>query len=49
MVRRAVGLLMAGATIGVAADRLVAELRKPAPDQFPWLRQRMNATVNPWL
>ena len=49
MVRRAVGLLMAGAAIGVAADRLAAELRKPAADQFPWLRQRMNATVNPWL
>lgn len=49
MVRRAVGLFVVGAAIGVAADRLVTELRKPAADQFPWLRQRMNTDVNPWL
>ncbi len=49
MVRRAVGLLVLGAAIGVGADRLAAELRKPAADQFPWLRQRMNEDVNPWL
>ncbi len=49
MVRRAVSLFVIGAAIGVAADRLAAELRKPAADQFPWLRQRMNEDVNPWL
>jgi hypothetical protein len=49
MVRRAVSLFVVGAAIGVAADRLAAELRKPAADQFPWLRQRMNEDVNPWL
>lgn len=42
-------LLATGAAIGVAADRVWFELRKPAEDQFPWLRERMNATVNPWL
>jgi len=42
-------LLATGAAIGVAADRMWFELRKPAADQFPWLRERMNDTVNPWL
>jgi hypothetical protein len=49
MVRRAVGLLVVGGAIGFAANRISMELRKPAADQFPWLRQRMNGTLNPWL
>ena len=49
MARKAIGLLAAGAGIAFAVDRVRKELRKPAPDQFPWLRQRMNDTVNPWL
>ena len=38
-----------GAALGFAADRVMLELRKPAPQQFPWLREKMNDTVNPWL
>ena len=49
MVRKAVSLLVIGGAIGYAANRVSMELRKPAADQFPWLRQRMNDTVNPWL
>ncbi|MHB8892702.1 MAG: PNPOx family protein [Candidatus Limnocylindrales bacterium] len=49
MVRKALGLLVVGGAIGFAANRTWRELRKPAPDQFPWLRARMNDTVNPWL
>ena len=49
MVRKAVGLLVIGGAIGYAANRVSMELRKPAADQFPWLRERMNDTVNPWL
>jgi hypothetical protein len=49
MVRKAVALLGAGIAIGVVADKVALELRKPAADQFPWLRERMNSTVNPWL
>jgi hypothetical protein len=49
MVRKALGLLVIGGAIGFTANRAWRELRKPAPDQFPWLRARMNDTVNPWL
>lgn len=49
MVRKALVLLVAGGAIGIAANRIWKELQKPAPDQFPWLRQRVNDTVNPWL
>jgi hypothetical protein len=38
-----------GVVAGIAAHRVWMELQKPAQDQFPWLRQRMNSTVNPWL
>jgi hypothetical protein len=38
-----------GVVAGIAAHRVWTELRKPAPEQFPWLRQRMNLTLNPWL
>lgn len=46
---RTIRWIATGAAIGVAVDRVWMELRKPAPDQFPWLRARMNDTVNPWL
>ena len=49
MVRKAISLLVVGGAIGFAADRVSMELRKPAADQFAWLRARMNATINPWL
>lgn len=49
MVFKAVRLIGAGIVIGIAIDRLAAELRKPAADQFPGLRERMNRQVNPWL
>lgn len=49
MARNALRLLVVGGAIGFAANRVWRELRKPAPDQFPWLRQQMNTTVNPWL
>lgn len=49
MVFKALGLLATGGAIGFAADRVWTELQKPAADQFPWLRERMNDTVNPWL
>jgi hypothetical protein len=38
-----------GVAVGVAADRVAAELRKPAAEQFPGLRRTMNERVNPWL
>lgn len=38
-----------GVAVGIAAHRLWMELQKPAQDRLPWLRQRMNASVNPWL
>lgn len=41
--------MAAGAALGFAADRVMLELRKPQPEQFPWLREKMNDTVNPWL
>ncbi len=47
--KRAITLLMVGAAAGLAIDRVVSELRKPAPDQFPWLRRQVNERVNPWL
>ena len=49
MVVKAVRLIGVGIAVGVAVDRLALELRKPAADQFPWLRARMNDSVNPWL
>jgi hypothetical protein len=49
MVRKAMSLLVVGGAIGFTANRFWKELQKPAPDQFPWLRARMNDTVNPWL
>jgi len=49
MVRKALSLLVIGGTIGFVANRVSMELRKPAADQFPWLRARMNDRVNPWL
>jgi hypothetical protein len=49
MVRRAVMLFTMGMSAGVAVERLRLELRKPAAEQFPWLRARMNERVNPWL
>jgi hypothetical protein len=35
--------------MGVVVDRVVMELQKPAPEQFPGLRKQMNERVNPWL
>jgi hypothetical protein len=49
MVRRTLMLLSVGMAAGVAVDRVYRELQKPAAEQFPWLRARMNDTVNPWL
>jgi hypothetical protein len=49
MALKALGLLAMGGAIGFAADRVWMELQKPAANQFPWLRGRMNDTVNPWL
>ncbi len=46
---RAIRWMAVGAAIGFAADRVMLELRKPAAEQFPWLRQQVNGTVNPWL
>jgi hypothetical protein len=43
------GLVGTGVAIGVVVDRIALELRKPAADQFPWLRARVNDRVNPWL
>jgi hypothetical protein len=42
-------LFATGVAVGVAADRVAAELVKPAPDQFAALRRGMNERVNPWL
>jgi len=49
MVVKAVRLIGVGIAIGVVIDRLALELGKPAAEQFPWLRARMNDRVNPWL
>ena len=49
MVRRAVALLATGVAIGVVVDRVALELAKPAAEQFPGLRRRMNGRINPWL
>ncbi|HEY3335926.1 MAG TPA: nitroreductase/quinone reductase family protein [Candidatus Limnocylindrales bacterium] len=46
---KSVRLLGIGIAAGVVLDRIGLELRKPAADQFPWLRRRVNDTVNPWL
>jgi hypothetical protein len=48
MVGKAV-LLMTGAAIGVAGDRIALELRKAPAEQVPGLRRIMNQRVNPWL
>ncbi len=40
MVRRAMALLATGVAVGVVMDRVVIELGKPAPEQFPGLRRR---------
>lgn len=47
--KRALTLMAVGAAAGITIDRVVSELRKPAPDQFPWLRRQVNERVNPWL
>lgn len=47
--KRAVILLALGAAAGITIDRVAVELRKPAADQFPWLRHQVNEKVNPWL
>jgi hypothetical protein len=44
-----IGAGMGAVAIGVVAARLAMELRKPAGEQFPGLRRRVNDTVNPWL
>jgi len=49
MVRRALMLVSLGMVAGVAVDRAYRELQKPAAEQFPWMRARMNDRVNPWL
>ena len=49
MVLRSVRLIGAGIAIGIAIDRLALELRKPAAEQFPGMRARMNERINPWL
>lgn len=46
---KAMRWMVTGAALGFAADRVMIELRKPTVDQFPWLRYRMNDTVDPWL
>lgn len=47
--KRAVTLLALGAAAGITIDRVAMELRKPAAEQFPWLRHQVNEKVNPWL
>lgn len=49
MVRKALMLFTVGMAAGVTIERVRLELRKPAAEQFPWLRARMNDRVNPWL
>ncbi len=49
MVFKAVRLIGAGIVIGIIGDRLALELRKPAAEQFAWMRVRMNERINPWL
>ncbi len=46
---KTIRLLVTGAAIGCAVDRVWLELHKPAAEQFPWLRKSVNDTVNPWL
>jgi hypothetical protein len=38
-----------GVAAGVVADRVWFEQCKPEAERYPWLRQQMNAAVNPWL
>jgi hypothetical protein len=47
--RKAITLLAVGATLGVAGDRFVLEMDKPAAKRFQWLRHEANDVVNPWL
>ncbi len=49
MLFKAVRLMAVGAAIGIVANRLWSELKKPAPEQFPGLRRGVNEAVNPWL
>jgi hypothetical protein len=46
---RTISLFAAGAAAGVVADRIAMELKKPAAQQFPWLRRQVNENVNPFL
>ena len=46
---RTIRLMALAAAAGVLADRVYLELRKPAAEQFPWLRRQVNENVNPWL
>ena len=46
---RTIRLMALAAAIGVVGDRIYLELRKPAAEQFPWLRRQVNENVNPWL
>ena len=47
--KKAITLLAIGAAVGVVADRIAAETRKPAPEQFLWVRRVVNEKVNPLL
>ena len=49
MMFKSLRLLAMGVAIGIVIARVRAELQRPPADQFPWLRHRMNVTVNPWL
>jgi hypothetical protein len=46
---RNVRWLATGIAIGFAADKVWLELQRPQAEQFPWLRQRFNRDLNPWL
>jgi hypothetical protein len=46
---RTIRLMAFAAAAGVVGDRIYLELRKPAAEQFPWLRRQVNENVNPWL
>jgi hypothetical protein len=49
MVLGGIRTLGIGIAIGIAIDRFALELRRPADEQFSWMRARMNDQVNPWL
>ena len=46
---RTIRLMALAAAAGAVGDRIYLELRKPAAEQFPWLRRQVNENVNPWL